>query len=103
MVATNGDLTVVLDTQLDADLKREGIAREFISVLQNARKQAGLEVSDRILVQWQSAEPEVREALAEHAGIVAREVLATTFAEGTGTRDTCRINEHDVGYGIDKA
>jgi len=103
VVATNGDLTVVLDTQLDPALKREGIAREFVSVLQNARKQAGLEVSDRIRVSWSSAEPEVREALAEHAAIVAREVLAAHFGEGTSTSDTCRLNEHDVGYGIDKA
>jgi isoleucyl-tRNA synthetase len=102
VVATNGDLTIVLDTQLDPALKREGIAREFVSVLQNARKLAGLEVADRILVRWSSSEPEVREALAEHAGIVAREVLAAQFAEGA-TGELCRLNEHDVGYGIDKA
>ncbi|HKO91235.1 MAG TPA: DUF5915 domain-containing protein, partial [Polyangiaceae bacterium] len=102
VVATNGDLTVVLDTQLDPALKREGIAREFVSVLQNARKQAGLEVSDRIRVSWSSPEPEVREAFSEHAAIVAREVLASQFGEGN-TSDVCRINEHDVGYGIDKA
>jgi isoleucyl-tRNA synthetase len=71
-------------------------------VLQNARKQAGLEVADRILVRWSSGDPEVREALAEHASTVAREVLAAQFAEGT-TGEVCRINEHDVGYGIEKA
>jgi isoleucyl-tRNA synthetase len=102
VVATNGDLTVVLDTALDAALEREGIAREFVSVLQNARKQAGLEVADRIVVRWSSEAPMVREALAEHAGTVAREVLAAQFAEGT-TREVCRLNEHDVGYGIEKA
>ncbi|MEY2933410.1 MAG: Isoleucine--tRNA ligase [Pseudomonadota bacterium] len=102
VVATNGDLTVVLDTELDPSLEREGIAREFISVLQNARKQAGLEVSDRIRVSWSSAAAEVREALAEHGTIVAREVLATELGEGS-TSETCRLNEHDVGYGIAKA
>ncbi|MEO8182546.1 MAG: isoleucine--tRNA ligase [Deltaproteobacteria bacterium] len=102
VVATNGDLTVVLDTALDPQLEREGIAREFVSVLQNARKQAGLEVADRIVVRWSSGEPEVREALTEHAGTVAREVLAAHFSEGT-TRETCRLNEHDVGYDIAKA
>jgi isoleucyl-tRNA synthetase len=102
VVATNGDLTVVLDTELDPALEREGIARELISVLQNARKQAGLEVSDRIVVSWSSAAAEVREALAEHGTIVAREVLATQLSEGA-TSETCRLNEHDVGYGIAKA
>jgi len=102
VVATNGDLTVVLDTELDAALEREGIAREFVSVLQNARKQAGLELADRIVVRWSSSAPEVRSALAEHAATVAREVLAAQFAEGI-TLEICRLNEHDVGYAIEKA
>jgi isoleucyl-tRNA synthetase len=102
VVATNGDLTVVLDTALDAALEREGIAREFVSVLQNARKQAGLEVADRIVVRWSSDALQIREALTEHATTVAREVLAAQFVEGV-TREVCRLNEHDVGYGIEKA
>jgi isoleucyl-tRNA synthetase len=102
VVATNGDLTVVLDTAIDPPLKREGLAREFVSVLQNARKQAGLEVSDRIVVRWSNAEPELREAFTEHAGMIAREVLATQFGEGS-TREVCRLLEHDVGYAIDRA
>jgi isoleucyl-tRNA synthetase len=102
VVATNGDLTVVLDTAIDPALKREGFAREFVSVLQNARKQAGLEVADRIVVRWSSSEPEVRDAFAEHGGLIAREVLATAFGEGD-TRERCRLDEHDVGYAIERA
>src|SRR5690606_37805579 len=40
-VATDGHITVVLDTRLDQALEHEGLAREFISVVQNARKEAG--------------------------------------------------------------
>jgi isoleucyl-tRNA synthetase len=100
-VATNGELTVVLDTEIDPVLRREGIAREFVSVLQNARKQAGLEVADRIRVSWSCQEAEIRAAFGEHADAIAREVLAVQFAEGP-TRDSSRLNEHDVGFALDK-
>jgi isoleucyl-tRNA synthetase len=101
-VATNGELTVVLDTEIDAALRREGIAREFVSVLQNARKQAGLEVADRIRVSWSCQDPEVRAAFGEHADAIAREVLAVQFGEGP-TREQSRLNEVDVGFALDKA
>jgi isoleucyl-tRNA synthetase len=101
-VATNGELTVVLDTAIDPPLRREGLARELVSVLQNARKQAGLEVADRIRVSWSCDEPEVRAALDEHAAYIAHEVLAVQFVEGP-TRDQGRLNEVDVGFSLDKA
>jgi isoleucyl-tRNA synthetase len=101
-VATNGELTVVLDTAIDPALRREGIAREFVSVLQNARKQAGLDIADRIRVSWSCQEPEVRTALGEHATAIAHEVLAVQFAEGP-TREQSRLVDHDVGFALDKA
>ncbi|MBC7975643.1 MAG: hypothetical protein H7138_11735, partial [Myxococcales bacterium] len=42
------DMTVVLDTAIDAALRREGLARELVNRVQNLRKDAGLAVSDRI-------------------------------------------------------
>jgi len=101
-VATNGELTVVLDTALDDELKREGIAREFVSVLQNARKQAGLEVADRIRVSWSASDAEVVRALGDHAAAISREVLAVHFAEGP-TSETGRLAEHEVGFALAKA
>jgi isoleucyl-tRNA synthetase len=83
-------------------LRREGIAREFVSVLQNARKQAGLEIADRIRVSWSCQEPEVRTALGEHATAIAHEVLAVQFAEGP-TREQSRLVDHEVGFALDKA
>ncbi len=50
LVESDGSLTVALDTELDEDLKREGIAREFVNRIQNMRKDAGFEVMDRITV-----------------------------------------------------
>ncbi|MBA3707397.1 MAG: isoleucine--tRNA ligase [Planctomycetes bacterium] len=80
VVASEGAVTVVLDTQLTPELTREGLARELTSVLQQARKAAGLDVSDRISVRWMSPDPEVVAAITAHAAVIAEEVLATSFA-----------------------
>ncbi len=50
VVATEGDLTIALDTTLDQALEDEGFAREFVSKIQNLRKELGLEVSDKISI-----------------------------------------------------
>jgi isoleucyl-tRNA synthetase len=84
-VATDGDVTLVLDTELDDALRREGVARELVSLLQAARKEAGLELTDRIAVSWACADAGVAEAVREHAGAIASEVLAVEFREGEGT------------------
>ena len=75
--ATDGEYTVVLDTALDDVLRREGVARDAVNLLNNARKEMGFEVSDRIRVAWSCDDAEVARALEEHAELVAREVLAT--------------------------
>jgi isoleucyl-tRNA synthetase len=82
VVATDGHLTVGLDPRVTPELEREGIANEFKSRLQAARKDAGLQVTDRIAVIWQTPSDKARQALQEHAQTIAAEVLATAFAEG---------------------
>ncbi|HWA77952.1 MAG TPA: isoleucine--tRNA ligase [Polyangiaceae bacterium] len=84
-VATDGEITVALDTRIDEALLREGIARELVSLLQNARKDAGLDLADRVSVSWQCSDPVVAAALREHEGAIAKEVLALEFVEGEGS------------------
>ena len=48
LVANEGGLTVALDVTITADLRKEGVARELVNRIQNARKDAGLEVTDKI-------------------------------------------------------
>jgi isoleucyl-tRNA synthetase len=83
-VLSEGAVTVVLDPALTPALVREGHANEAISILQQARKGAGLEVDDRIAVTWDSADAELAAAIAEHAGMIAAEVLAARFARVPG-------------------
>ncbi len=66
---------VVLDTEVRADLQREGWARDIIRTIQQARKDAGLHVSDRIRVDLSLA-PDLAEAQQEHADRIASETLA---------------------------
>ena len=48
LVANEGSLTVALDVTITDDLKNEGIARELVNRIQNARKDSGLDVTDKI-------------------------------------------------------
>jgi len=89
-VAADGGETVALDLTVTPQLRRAGIAREVVRLVQDARKASGLEVTDRIALTWSASEPEVAEAVREHAAAVAGEVLATSFTEGSvvgGRRD----------------
>ena len=82
---------VVLDTATTPELEREGLARDLVRAVQQARKDAGLDVSDRIVLEA-GGDPEVVAALDAHRGLVAGETLATDVtrlddpgAEGVAT------------------
>src|SRR5262249_38133595 len=81
-VAADAGETVALDLDITPELRREGLAREIIRLVQDARKADGLEVSDRITLHWQAADPELTAALTEHGQLIAGEGLATAFAPG---------------------
>jgi isoleucyl-tRNA synthetase len=82
-VATDAGETVAIDTAITQELRREGLAREVIRLIQEARKSDGLDVSDRIALRWSVRDggggPDLAAALTEHAGLIAGEVLAVEF------------------------
>ncbi|WP_069870162.1 isoleucine--tRNA ligase [Streptomyces malaysiensis] len=81
-VASDAGATVALDLEITPELRRAGLARDAIRLIQEARKNSGLDVADRIALRWQSADEELRQALIDHAELVADEVLAIDFAAG---------------------
>jgi isoleucyl-tRNA synthetase len=81
-VASAGGLTVALDLTLTPELERAGLLREAVRLVQEARKGAGLAVSDRIELWW-TADGVMAEALTESGEQVAGEVLATAVHAGT--------------------
>ena len=77
--AEEGGYLVALDTRLDDALVREGLARELVRTVQDARKQAGLEVSDRIALSITGSQA-VEQALSEYRDYVMHETLAVDWA-----------------------
>jgi isoleucyl-tRNA synthetase len=75
LVASASGVTVALDIVLDESLRSEGIARELINRIQNMRKDTGLEVTDRIVVQLR-AENDIQKAIALNMDYIRAETLA---------------------------
>lgn len=73
-----GDVKVLVHTQIDDALRQEGLVREFVRLVQECRKQAGFEVSDRIELYYE-ADPEVRTAIEKFSQHVQEETLAVTL------------------------
>ena len=76
-----GSAVVVLDTDLTPELEAEGVARDVVRFIQNARKEADLVVTDRIEL-WIEGPESIVSAIQAHDGYVADQVLGTdiTFA-----------------------
>jgi isoleucyl-tRNA synthetase len=68
--------------EITPDLRRAGIARDTIRLVQQARKDAGLQITDRINLYWQ-ADGETAQTIREHQATISDEVLAATCAEST--------------------
>ncbi len=76
VVATENGLTVALDTALTPALLDEGLVREVISRVQNARKDAGLQVEDRIELSLRTDSVPLGRAIAAGKSLISDEVLA---------------------------
>ncbi|GAB2658369.1 isoleucine--tRNA ligase [Kribbella swartbergensis] len=90
--------TVALDLEVTPELKQAGLAREVVRTLQEARKNAGLEVSDRIKVWLTSTDADLTDALGKHADEIAREVLAVELSQSAPTEsaDVATGTEEDL-------
>ncbi|MFN9332246.1 MAG: isoleucine--tRNA ligase [Planctomycetota bacterium] len=79
-LSTN-DVVLVLDTNVTPELEAEGVARDFVRLVQQARKDAGLHVSDRVHVAFE-ADAATTAAVQAHAAYVSEQVLATSLTAG---------------------
>ena len=95
---------VVLDTVVTPELAREGLGRDVVRLVQQARRDAGLEVSDRITLTLDAPEP-VLDAVREHETFVAGEVLATKvdYAPVVGPTLVGTVSDgHEVRVRVDR-
>jgi isoleucyl-tRNA synthetase len=94
---------VALQLELDEELRREGLAREIVHAVQNARKAAGLEITDRIALAL-GGDEELLAAARAHQDYVAGEVLATSVAyDGVDSAAAAAIDGRELRIGVTRA
>ena len=93
--------SVVYDLTITPELKREGLMREIVRHVQSARKKAGLQVDDRIILQLTTNDDQLRQAINEHRATIAAETLAS-FGESNSNRSKATIEgaEFDIALHI---
>ncbi|MEI6132471.1 MAG: isoleucine--tRNA ligase [Bacillota bacterium] len=103
---TQGEIVVVLDTNLSNELIEEGFVREVISKVQSMRKEAGFEVLDRITL-YHSGNEKLATIISANSKLIAEEVLALEIVIGEGTGDCFNkdwnINGEALTLGVKKA
>ena len=100
---TDGETSVVLDTNLTPELIQEGFVREIISKVQTMRKEAGFEVMDKILV-YAKDNDKIMDIMKANQDEIKREVLAENIilGEAEGYTKEWNINKEAVTLGVSK-
>ena len=99
-VGTINNLFIVLNTNLTADLINEGHAREFISKIQNLRKNNEFEVSDRIIINYEGNEFD--NVIIDYEDYIKNETLAVEINKSADTLEELDINGIKVKVKINK-
>ena len=87
LVSNEGNLTVALEVELNDDLRNEGMARELINRVQNMRKEAGFEITDRICV-YVSHNDAMEKAIDNYSDYIKGQVLADNIEVSDDNRGT---------------
>ncbi len=101
-VASEDGVTIALDTALDDALLDEGNAREFVSKVQNLRKEMNLDVSDRIVISF-SGTPEIVRAVEGFRDYIANETLAVEIVSDAAAGTEFDLNGHLCKLSVRKA
>jgi isoleucyl-tRNA synthetase len=104
VVTSEGSMVVALDTTISDGLRAEGLAREFVNKVQNMRKTAEFEVSDRIDVEF-NGPMEVLYAIESYTHYVMEETLALTLVPASELKVATEwdLNGHSCRISITKA
>jgi isoleucyl-tRNA synthetase len=104
--AQEAGYVVVVDTELSPELRDEGLARELVHRIQNLRRDAGFDISDRITTYWQG-DDDLRRVLDAHADYVQSETLSLSLVEGEAPPEAHRseqtVDGHRVALGVQRA
>jgi isoleucyl-tRNA synthetase len=96
--------TIALDLEISAELRSLGISREVIRMIQEARKNSGFEVSDRINLKYHSTDDQVKSSIFANLEVIKSEVLALEFVEAKVSAEPTTVDEElNVQIWIEKA
>lgn len=98
-VASHAGESVALDLELTPELVEAGLMREAVRTIQEERKLAGLDISDRIHVRW-SANPELSHAIKRFEKEISAEVLALSMTEVAASELSSAQNEIGLALAI---
>ena len=99
-VTSDAGMSVALDLELTDELRAAGLVRDTLRFIQDARKTAGLEVTDRIHLRWASTRIDVATALRQSAALIAEEVLAASVTEAASDGLDSSMQNDDLGLAI---
>ena len=101
LVSNEGNLTVALEVEISDELRKEGMARELINRIQNLRKDAGLEITDRISVQV-SPQEETNQAIESYGEYISNQVLADSIIVKDNDGTLVEFDDFDLHILIQK-
>ena len=93
---------VVLDTEINSELVAEGLANDALRFIQDSRKVAGLDVSDRINLEY-SADPALANAIEQHRARIMRDALIKNISQTDAGVYNTEIEGYNLSIKIDKA
>ncbi len=91
-VASENGLTVALDITLTDELKREGVARDFVNRIQNLRKDMGLQVLDKIAIEVEKDGEVITAALNEYKDYISAETQALSLELKSNVADATEVD-----------
>ncbi len=100
--AAQGDAcVVVLNTELTDELLREGLVRDLVRLIQEERKQAACQYTDRIVIRIETGAEELRQAIQEHRDYLMQETLANELRlEPVPNADPLRVGPYSLNLAI---
>jgi isoleucyl-tRNA synthetase len=90
--AADAGYTVAVTTEITSELADEGLAREIVRRIQDMRREAGFELSDRITT-WYGGDADVARVMTAHVGYIQGETLSTELIPGDAPGDAHRAEQ----------
>ena len=92
---------IELITVMTPELKLEGIKRELVRAINNARKEAGMTIQDKAVVYYETASKEIKEVFEKFGEEIKKDTLAEEIVEGGGGK-AVKINDVEIILRVEK-